>query len=263
MPADKLTCMRLAGKVNRDAINYGFQKAVPGKTLIEIDHEIENFIIQSNCKPAFKGYRGFRHASCLSVNDNIIHGVPNNYILKIGDILTIDVGVDRDGWKVDAADTQIIQDANTDLSLVDFHIQRELIMAINDILESELNVLKHNCSLMDIVNAAESTAKKWHIKIYNQFGGHAIGTSIHEEPFIPNIINKNASQLKQNIEKYKYQNYKLQTGQTICLEPVGTFGITDFFIDIDGWTVKSKDGSLSAHVEKCVLILENGHEILS
>jgi methionyl aminopeptidase len=260
---DQIEAMRIAGKVNRDAINFGFITASPGKTLLDIDKAIEDFIMRAGCQPAFKGYRNFPATTCLSPNDTVIHGVPNDYILKVGDILTIDLGVDHEGWKVDAADTQIIQDANTDLSLEDFHIQRELIRAVHDILEQEISVIKHNCTLLDIINAAESTAKKWHVNIFPQFGGHQIGKTVHMDPFIPNCFNRNITQLKQNIEKYKYQNYKLMAGMVICLEPVITFNSTEIYIESDNWTVKTKDKSLAAHAEKCILINQNDCEILS
>lgn len=275
---DRLEATRYAGKINQLAIKRGFEVAKKGVTLLEIDAAIEKCILDNNCQPVFKGYKGYPATSCLSPNDIVVHGIPNEYSLKDGDILTIDVGCSHEGWMIDAARTRLIEDpikAMEDPENYDwdtYHYKAGLIFAAESVLEAELSVIKNGCSLLDIIKAAELAAKSNFfskakpsppLSIYPQWGGHEIGQQLHMGPFIPNCIDPSLSGIKRWRLERQYDDFKLKTGQTICLEPVVTFGKTDIMIDRDGWTVKSKDGSLAAHTENCILITETGYETLS
>lgn len=272
---ERLDATRYAGKVNQLAIEHGHSIAKPGVTLLEIDAAIEKYIVDHKCSPVFKGYKGYPASSCLSPNDVVVHGIPNGYALKYGDLLTIDVGSEYHGWMVDSARTFVIKDADTQLTdpeKYDVKWQERLIYAADVILDAELSVIKNGCSLLNILKAAESAAQQSFvpkslghksINICFQWGGHQIGRQLHIDPFIPNAIDPALSSIKRWQLEREYDKYKLTAGQVICLEPVVTFGSTDIILDDDGWTVRSKDGSLVAHTERCLLVTETGHEILS
>ena len=275
---DRLEATRYAGRINREAIEHGFKFVAAGTSLLEIDRAVEQYILDHNCTPAFKGYRGFPNTCCLSPNDVVVHGVPNDYRIKDGDILTIDVGCSYDGWMVDSARTQLIEDpfpALSDPENYDWSTYRNkcsLIYASECVLEAQLSVIKNGCSLLDILKASELAAKANFgadarpsppLNIYPQWHGHQIGQTVHMEPSIPSCIDPAISKLKRWQLEREYDKCKLQAGQVICLEPVVTFGKTDIIEDGDGWTVRSADGSLVAHTESCILITETGYEILS
>lgn len=261
---NQLECMRHAGLVNRSVIEAGFSAAlIPGRTLLEIDKIMEDWMICQDCKPAFKNYQPgfastpFPGTACLSVNDVAVHGIPNSYVLKPGDILTIDVGTEYRGWFVDAARTRIIPGIEPSKTLVN------LLEGTEAILAAELEIVRDGCTFLELVQAAERTAKSYGLIILPQYGGHQIGNRVHIPPFIPNAIDRTQSKIKQWADEAQYSEQKLVEGQTICLEPVVTLGSTETIIDEDGWAVRKKDGNPVSHTERCLLVLKNGFELLS
>lgn len=261
MASDKLDCMRYAGKVNLSAIEWGFHTAKPGVSLLEVDKAIEWYITQAGCRPAFKRYQPvgfpspFPACACISPNDVVVHGVPNHYVLKPGDLLTIDVGTEYQGWFVDAARTRIIAGTN--------ELGTRLINATEEIMNAQLAVVKDGCDMLTLIEAAGRTARKHKVKILPEWGGHGIGNKIHDEPFIPNAFNENLGHLARIFEEQNCQKIKFVAGETYCIEPVCTFGTTETFVDPDGWSIRKKDGQLAAHTERCILVTESGYELLS
>ena len=255
--------MRRAGRVNQNAIIYGFEKAVPGATLLEVDQAVEWYIRAMKCKPAFKNYQPgfamspFPGTACLSVNDVAVHGIPNSYVLKPGDILTIDVGTEYKEWFVDAARTRIIPGIEPSKTLVNLMEGTEAIMA------AELEVVRDSCTFFELIQAAEKVAQAYNIIILPQYGGHQIGNAVHLPPFIPNAINRAQSKIKQWADEVQYKEQKLSTGDTICLEPVVSLGSIETTIDADGWSVRKKDNNPVAHEERCILVKKEGFELLS
>jgi len=256
---DQLKATRYAGSVNAAAIDFGFKYAVPGTSLKDLDQAIGEYFHSHGCLPIFKGYRGFPGTACLSPNDVVVHGVPSDYCLKVGDLLTIDVGCSYEGWCVDSARTRVIGLKQPGL----FPLQERLAAAAESVLEAQMSTLRHGTTLLDIARAAEFRAAQLDVNIFHQFGGHTIGRELHGPPFIPNCIDRSLSSIKKWQLEREYGQYILQAGQVICLEPVVTFGKTDIIIDGDGWTVRTTDGSLVAHSEHCILVTDTGHEILS
>lgn len=253
--------MRYAGKVNLAAIEWGFHTAKPGISLLEVDAAIEWYILNAGCKPAFKGYRPdgaaspFLFTACLSPNDVVVHGVPNSYVLKPGDLLTIDIGTNYQGWFVDAARTRIIAGSNP--------IGSKLINATEAIMRAQLSVIKDGCDFMTLINAATDMAHEHQIIIMPAWGGHGIGERIHMDPFVPNSLSDNQGRLYRCFEEQRFKALRFIAGQTYCIEPVCSYGTTETFIDQDGWTVRKTDKSLVAHEERCILVLNDGIEILS
>ncbi len=263
---DKLECMRYAGKVNQLAIEYGFRLAVPGTSLLKINSGIEEFILDMGCKPAFKNYHPvgspvpFPATACLSPNDVVVHGLPNDYIIKPGDLLTVDVGCEYNGWYVDSARSRLIPCENAGRAIR----VGKLITATEAILEAQLNIIKHNCTFLDLIRVSEKTAKLHDVLIMSRWGGHQIGNRIHIDPFIPSAIDRKQSPLKQGLEESKYGRQVLEAGQTICIEPVVTEGFDDtIIIEEDLWTIRKQDGLLAAHTERCLLVTETGYELIS
>lgn len=249
--------MREAGRINREAIEYGVKNALPGTTLAQLSDKIEAFIRKNGGTPAFKGYHGFPAAACLSLNDACVHGIPNGRGLVEGDILSIDVGTIVSGWYADAATTIIVGDDYED------H-QVELIYGTRNILRAQMSVVKEGASLWDILVAGEEQAFKYSLHMIPDLGGHYIGQQLHVEPFIQNALDESpGNQLKNDLLRRKLQGHLLKENDTICLEPVATLGKTDIIVDADKWTCRTVDGSLTAHFEHMLLVTKDGYEILS
>lgn len=256
--------MRYAGQVNVRAIEAGFAIAREGVTLAEIDTVVERTIRDGDCEPAFKGYRDYPATACIAVNDVAVHGIPNEYQLRHGDIVTIDVGTRWNGFCVDSARTRVLAQPDPDKGLHHQWWRRTCLQdAAEKILEAELQEVRDGVSLYDIAFAGEREAKRQQVNLMVQWGGHRIGETIHLDPFIPNGFDWSKGNFGVQMEKRRLQQTKLFAGDTICLEPVVTYGSTDIIIDQDGWTVRSKDSSDVAHTERTILVLKNGFEVFS
>ncbi|WP_297653768.1 M24 family metallopeptidase [Hydrogenophaga sp.] len=258
--------MRYAGKVNLAAIEAGFAIAQPGIRLHMIDKTIESCIRGAGCIPAFKNYRPdgmplpFPATACISPNEVVVHGIPGDYVLQPGDLLTIDVGTEYEGWYVDAARTRLVPGT---APLDKITQGNRLIHATNEILEAQLSVVKDQCDFLSMIRATEEAARFHGVTIMPQWGGHGIGERVHLEPFIPSALNRGQSKIKLQLEEKKYARQKLTEGQTICIEPVVTFGSSDIIVDEDRWTIRQADGHLTAHTERCLLVTKDGYELLS
>jgi methionyl aminopeptidase len=268
---DRIECMRYAGEVNHSAIKYGFSLAGPGITLLEINNAIEEYIIEHNCNPAFKNYQPlgaqspFPFTACISPNDVVVHGIPDDYVLEPGDLLTIDVGCEYKGWFVDSARSSIIPCpmGATDEQLKNAKQGAYLIEATDAILNAQLAIIQDGCTFIELVTVSERVAQEYGIIILAQWGGHQIGNKVHLDPFIPSAIDRKQSALKQGLDAKKYTRQMLQENQTICIEPVTSYGSPDIILDDDLWTVRKRDGLLAAHTERTILVTVNGYEILS
>ena len=221
---------------------------------------MEQHIRDAGCVPAFKNYRPegyplpFPSTVCISPNEVVVHGVPANYVLQDGDLLTIDVGTEYKGYFTDSARSRVIGSNERAQKLVD---------ATESILMAQLSVVKNNCDFLLMVRAAEQEAHNWGVHILPQFGGHGIREQIHMDPFIPSTIDRSKNKLTQRIQERQLERQKLTAGQTICVEPVVTFGDSRIIVDEDQWTVRKADGELTAHSERCLLVTEEGYELLS
>lgn len=259
--------MRHAGTVNQGAIEAGFECAVPGTPLSKIDEVMEAYIRDhEGCRPAFKNYQPegaaspFPFTACISPNEVVVHGIPGDYRLLPGDLLTIDVGTEYQGFFVDSARTRIVPgEAPTEKIIAG----NRMIHAVEDILGAQLGVIRDGCNFLTMVQAAEAEAKRHDVLIMPQWGGHGIGNKIHFEPYIPSAIDRTKPKLTQNVEERLYARSFLTAGQTICVEPVITLGNSDIILDSDQWTYRKTDGHLVAHSERCILVTETGYELLS
>lgn len=267
--SDRLESMRYAGRINQQAIEHGFSIALPGVTLRTVNDAVEQFILENECKSAFKNYQPegaqtpFPATACISPNAVVVHGIPGDYVLEPADLLTIDVGAEYNGWYVDSARSRVVPLPTTWNQIQQTKTAQYLIDATEAILNAQLDVIRDGCTFIQLVEVSEKTAIEYGITIMAQWGGHQIGNKVHLEPFIPVGIDRRQSRLKQSLDAKKYARQALREGQTICIEPVTTYGSSDITLDGDLWTVRKSDGLLAAHTERCLLVTKNGYELLS
>jgi len=195
-----------------------------------------------NIKPAFKGYNGFPYCLCVSVNEEVVHGMPGERVLTDGDIVSIDFGVVYDGFFGDAAITYKVGDISKKTE--------ELLTVTESALYMGIEAAREGNRLHDISNAIQSHVEKAGFSVVRDFVGHGIGKNLHEEPQIPNYGEKGTG-------------IRLKKGMVLAIEPMVNMGRSEVKIKQNGWTAVSCDGSLSAHFEHTVAITDNGPEILS
>ncbi len=208
----------------------------------DLDKLIDDFITKNKAYPAFKGYRGFPAASCISVNEVVIHGIPDQRVIKEGDIVGVDVGVKHQGFYSDAAYTFGIGSLSKEAE--------NLLAVTKNTLYNAIEKTETNNRIGDISNAVQKTAENAGFSVVRDFVGHGVGKNLHEDPAIPNFGQKGVGT-------------RLKSGMTIAIEPMINIGSHKVKISSDGWTVVTEDKSLSAHFEHTVLISENGPEILT
>ncbi len=194
-------------------------------------------------KPSFLGYSGFPEVICISVNDEVVHGIPNRRkIIKAGDIVSLDLGVTYEGMIVDSAISVLVESQDRE--------KLKLINTTAESLKNGLKAVKDKCSTGDIGHNVEQILNRNKYGVVRELVGHGVGHNVHEEPNIPNYGRRGVGD-------------RLKAGMTIAVEPMATQGSERVYIDTDGWTVKTEDSSLSAHFEQTVLITSSGCEILT
>ncbi len=214
-----------------------------GIKTIDLEAECEENIKKvGKIKPAFKGYNGFPYCLCVSVNDEVVHGMPGNRVLKDGDIVSIDFGILYDGFYGDAALTYKVGNIAKKTE--------KLLAATEESLYVGIREAKEGNRLHDISHAIQACVEKDGFSVVREFVGHGIGRSLHEEPQIPNYGEKGTG-------------IRLKKGMVFAIEPMVNMGKSDVMIKDNGWTAVTKDGSLSAHFEHTIAITENGADILS
>ena len=215
----------------------------PGISTKEIDSEIESYILSKKAKPAFKGLYGFPASSCISINDEVVHGIPSKKrILKPGEIVGIDVGVELNNYFGDSAYTFEVGTVAEEV--------KKLLQVTNESLYLGIEQCKSGNTIGDLGHAVQQHVEKNEFKVVREMVGHGVGRKIHEDPQVPNYGKPN-------------KGPELREGMVLAIEPMVNMGTHEVYIAEDKWTVKSKDGSLSAHFEHSVAITSNGPEILS
>lgn len=223
-----------------NAIRMGVR---PGVSTGELEKIAQEVIMSEGGTPTFKGYRGYPACLCASVNDEVVHGIPSmEKKLCDGDILSLDIGVTYEGWIGDAAITLGVGSVSESA--------RRLMDTTREALHVGVNEARPGRRLTDISHAIQTFVEARGYSVVRAFVGHGVGKSLHEEPQIPNFGPPGKGPV-------------LRPGMTLAIEPMVNEGTYHVVIDKDGWTARTKDGSLSAHYEHTVLITENGPEILT
>lgn len=234
--------IRQAGRIVARVLNDIGTYLCPGITTGEIDALANRMINSYGGKAAFKGYRGFPGHICTSVNDEVVHGIPGNRVLKEGDIISLDVGVKFNGYFGDAAYTFGVGKISRQASDLLEATQQSLMLAIQSATSGK--------RLSDISHTIEEFVLSRGYSVVREFVGHGIGRLMHEEPQVPNFGEPG-------------QGPELKAGMVLAIEPMVNMGRPEVKIKSDGWTAVTVDGSLSAHFEHTVLITENEAKILT
>jgi methionyl aminopeptidase len=219
----------------------GFVK--PGVTTIELDAIVEDFIRTRGGEPAFKGYevdgKLFPSSACISVDEEVVHGMPGQRMLKEGQIVTIDVGVQLDGFFGDSAYTYGVGEISTD--------KQRLLDATKESLRLGIEQAIDGNRVYDIARAVQTHVEKQGFSVVRELVGHGIGRHLHEEPPVPNFV-------PGLLHRSRFPNAKLKTGMALAIEPMVNMGLFHVHTASDGWTVYTADGKPSAHFEHTIVI---------
>lgn len=238
----EIDLMRKAGRIVAETLLLVEESIKPGITTAELDIIAEKFITKHGAKPSFKGLYGFPSTLCISINNEVVHGIPGSYVLKEGDIVGIDCGALLNGFHGDAARTFQVGKVSNDA--------KSLIVVTRDCFFEGLKFAHVGNNLTDISHEIQSYVEGSGFSVVRDFVGHGIGKSVHEDPEVPNFGRPG-------------RGPKLHAGMVLAIEPMVNLGTHKVKTLADGWTVVTSDGSLSAHYENTVAILPDGPEILT
>jgi len=235
--------MRSAGKVVREVLELVRRKVKPGATTYDLEKAAEAHLAELGVKAAFKGYHGFPCVLCTSVNSEVVHGIPSpKRVLREGDIVSVDFGVVVDGYYGDAAITVPV--GNIDAKAA------KLLKVTEESLKAGIAAVKPGATLGDVGAAVQGVVEGEGFSVVRDFVGHGIGSSMHEDPQVPNFGEAG-------------RGMKLKPGMVIAIEPMVNAGGPDVKVLDDGWTAVAKDGSMSAHFEHTVAVTPTGARILT
>ncbi len=239
---EEIKIMAEAGKILAEVLKDIEKMAKPGITTLELDRACEALILKRGAIPAFKGHEGFPYSLCASLNENIVHGYPSDYILEEGDIIGLDSGVLYKGYYSDMAVT-------IGIGKVSFEAKRLLTVA-KKALKRGIKKARPGNTVGDISNTIQRYVEGQGFSVIRDLCGHGIGKELHEEPKIPNFGQRHKGQ-------------ELKEGMAICIEPMISAGDFKLKKAADGYGYASKDGSLTAHFEHTILITKSGSRILT
>jgi methionyl aminopeptidase len=234
--------MAIACRIVAEVLDVLVRAARPGLTTLELDALAERGIRTRGGVPAFKGYRGFPNTLCVSINEQVVHGIPSKRRLRTGDIIGLDLGAKWEGYYGDAAVTIPVGQIPSEKGCLLATAREALYMGIK-----EVSPGKH---LSDISHTIQRYAETRGYSVVRAFVGHGIGTALHEEPQVPNFGPPG-------------RGPRLKAGMVLAIEPMVNIGVADVEILDDGWTVVTADGQLSAHFEHTVAITDEGPQILT
>lgn len=240
---EEIQVMQEANQIVARTLTLVKENIVPGVSTLQLDKIAEKHARKCKAVPAFKGYRGFPGSLCVSINEQVVHGIPSKKVkLREGDIISIDFGVKYKGFYGDAAITVAV-------GTVDNEVKKLINVTREALYEAIKNITVGN-RITDISSAVQTYVEKNGFSVVRQFVGHGIGQELHEPPEIPNYVRKDRSP-------------KLMAGMVLAVEPMVNLGAAEVKILKDGWTVITRDRKPSAHFEHSVAVTENGPLILS
>jgi methionyl aminopeptidase len=234
--------MRISGQMLASVLQFLKPRVQVGITTKQLAEEAARELKKLGGKPAFLGYGGFPDVICISLNEEVVHGIPGKEVIADGDLVSLDFGVSYNGMITDAAITLVAGKSSG--------TKRKLLKGTEEALLAGIAVVKDGVRTGDIGAAVEKVMTQYGFGIVRDLVGHGVGHEVHEEPDVPNYGIAGTGK-------------KLSKGMTIAIEPMSTLGSERVVMDSDGWTIKTYDNSLSAHFEHTILILEDSAEILT
>lgn len=238
----ELQKMRKAGAITAEALQLGGASLKPGITTGEIDRIIKQFIVSKGAKPSFLGYGGFPNSACISVNDEVIHGIPGKRVVQEGDIVSIDVGAYIGGYHGDSAATFAVGKISDEAAA--------LMAATKEALMEAIALARPGNRIGDIGHAVQSYVEARGYSVVREYVGHGVGKEMHESPEVPNYGKAG-------------HGVRLAAGMVIAIEPMINMGTAAIRVLGDKWTVVTQDGKPSAHFEHTVAITPDGPVILT
>jgi methionyl aminopeptidase len=242
----ELKALRESCKMAATVLAFLKQQIEPGITGLDINRLANEETKRLGGKPAFLGYQGFPASICVSRNDEVVHGIPTAQVFEAGDLVSMDFGIVHKRMISDTAITMMVGEDTSEQGSV----KRKLMAATEESLAAAIKSVKDGCYTGDIGAAAQAVLERNGLGIVRDLVGHGVGHDVHEEPNIPNFGKPGTGD-------------QLQAGMTIAIEPMATLGTHAVVVDPDGWTIRTTDGSLSAHFEHTVLVTESGFEVLT
>ncbi|WP_096895747.1 type I methionyl aminopeptidase [Candidatus Scalindua japonica] len=241
----EIEIMRSAGRIVAGALAMAREIAKENVSTEDLNTRLERYVLQKGGIPVFKGYRGYPKSICTSVNEEIVHGIPDQRKLRIGDILSVDIGVEFNKYVADAAITIPIGEISEEA--------RSLLQVCEESLNKAIEKVSANNKLSEISRSIQEYVESKGLSVIRDYTGHGIGRQMHEDPQIPNFVSK---------ELLRADEILLQ-GMALAIEPMICVGKYDTEVLKNKWTVVTKDRKLSAHFEHTVVVTENGAEILT
>lgn len=239
----EIELMRKSGEITYGVLSSLKDFIKAGVTTKEIDKFVYDYIVSHDATPSFLGYEGFPATACVSINDMVVHGIPDNTKLKDGDIVTVDVGSIYKGYHSDSAYTYIVGKVDKKTEKFVNDTQKALYKGIS--------VVKEGIKLNEVCKAIESVAKENGYGVFDCLTGHGVGRELHEDPFIPNLSN------------HESEGIILKAGMTLAIEPMFSLGTKNVWLLDDEWGIVTRDGSKAAHFEHTILVTKDGYEILT
>ena len=239
---EELLALKEAGRIVRAALDAMSEEVAPGVTTASLDAVAEAILKAEGARSAPRLVYGFPGATCISVNDEVVHGIPSGRALRDGDLVTLDVTVEKEGFMADAAVTVPV--GRTDSAA------RALLAAAQRALSRALAAARAGARLNEIGRAVSYSARRDGFNVVRELSGHGIGRTIHEPPAVPNVYERTARQ-------------RLNRGLVLAIEPMLTSGSGDVIEDADGWTVRTADGALAAHAEHTIVVTEGAPLVLT
>lgn len=234
--------MRESGRISGSVLAALGRFLEPGMTTKQLDQKAEELIRKMGAEPAFKGYKGYPATICASVNDEVVHGIPGDRVLNNGDVIGIDIGSLFEGYYGDTAATFAVGDVDGDTW--------KLVVTTKESLEAGIKMALAGSYLGAIGAAVQKVAEDRGYSVVREFVGHGIGRRLHEEPSVPNFGTKDSGM-------------EIVPGLAIAIEPMINAGGAEIVVDSDGWTARTRDGSISAHFEHSIIVTDHGPEVLT
>ena len=238
----EIELMRVAGEIVGDTHKYLQPFLKPGVTTKKIDSLARDYILKRGATPSCYHYEGYPANICISINEEVVHGIASNRKLKDGDIVTLDICACYKGYHGDSAWTYAVGNISEEKKYLMEHTEKALFEG--------LKVVKNGIRVGDIGYAVETYAEEHHLGVVKELVGHGVGSSLHEDPEVPNFGQKGTGPV-------------LKTGMVIAVEPMLNLGTADVYLLDDDWTVVTADDEPSAHFEHTILITDDGYEILT